>query len=315
MSRREHNSTIISTKQMREAIKKSGYLLEQRVEPIIRDSFGYVETNPIYQDQETGKACEIDLYALSAMQVYKEILSFIFPYIICECENNSQPTVFFIGEYHLPILGTYDFKMSGIPIKLWDEKKSRYQNVTDLMDLKSFHHYCTEAYATQYCNFQMKKDRSDWMALHVDVQHETFNKLIKAMNDRINRHYKSLINPKKPLGERFNIQIYYPTVILQGNLFTAHLKNNRLTLKKTEHVQFRKQFINPDKDKVETYQIDVIVESFLPRYIKILKNEIKKITEFYQNKKPVVCLSIEKIIEDAKKLKDKPTSYRDVFEL
>jgi len=62
---------------MRESIQLSGYLIEQRVEPIIRQSFGYVQTNPIYKDPDTGKSCEIDISSLSASILYKDERSFI----------------------------------------------------------------------------------------------------------------------------------------------------------------------------------------------------------------------------------------------
>ena len=77
----------ISAKQMREAIRRSGYLLEQRVEPIITDSGYYVETNPAFRDAETGKSCEIDVRATSGVGVFRKEGDFIFPVLLCECEN------------------------------------------------------------------------------------------------------------------------------------------------------------------------------------------------------------------------------------
>jgi len=272
----KNDNTSISVGKMREAIKRSGYLLEQRVEPIVREAFGYVETNPIYKDPDTGKSCEIDISALSESRVYKNDMSFIFPMLLCECENNSQPVVFFVGDAFLPFFGQGDLKLSGIPIKFWNSKVEEYMSLADVVDLESFHHFCNGEVATQYCTFQMKKDKSNWMALHNDEQHETFNKLIKAVNYEVTKHFESWWLPDKAEEESVNIQIYYPLLILQGALFSARLKNNRLILKESNHLQFRKQFIRPDKNEAETYQIDVIVESYLPNYLKIIEDEIEK---------------------------------------
>jgi len=310
----QQDSTTISTKQMREAIKQSGYLLEQRVEPIIRNAFGYVETNPIYKDPDTDKSCELDIYALSASRVYKNDMSFIFPILLCECENNSQPVVFFIGDTFLPFFGKHDLKLSGIPIKFWNDKVTEYMSLADVVDLESSHHFCVGQVATQYCTFQMKKDKSNWIALHNDDQHETFNKLIKAVNYEVTKHSENWLLPDKAEEEPVNIQIYYPLVILQGDLFSACLKNNRLILRESNHIQFRKQFIRPEKNEAETYQIDVIVESFLPDYLKIIEAEIDKIMKSLQHQKAKIRLSIEKIIEEAKKLKENQKSYRELFE-
>jgi hypothetical protein len=63
-TRQRISDSRIATKQMKKAIHQSGYLLEQRVEPIIRQTFGYVETNPIFGDPDTGKSREIDICAL-----------------------------------------------------------------------------------------------------------------------------------------------------------------------------------------------------------------------------------------------------------
>jgi len=97
-SKRQIGDGRIATKQMKEAIQQSGYLLEQRVEPIIRQAFGYVETNPVFRDPDTGKSREIDIRALGGVGVYRKEGSFIFPMLLCECENNSQPIVFFTSE-------------------------------------------------------------------------------------------------------------------------------------------------------------------------------------------------------------------------
>ncbi len=61
----------ISKKEMKEAIKASGYLLEQRVEPILTEAGFYVQMNAAYADPETGKSRELDISAISAISVFK----------------------------------------------------------------------------------------------------------------------------------------------------------------------------------------------------------------------------------------------------
>jgi hypothetical protein len=221
----------ITKKQMKEAIKRSGYLLEQRVEPIIRDWFGYVNTNPVFKDPDTEKSCEIDLYAISASKLFDDEKSFIYPVLLCECENNPQPIVFFIGSRLFSFLTERDIKLSGLPVKFWNEKYKEYVPFANVVKLKNFHHFCTGEVSTQYCSFQKKKDKSNWMALHIDEQHDTFNKLIKAINYHISEHFDNWWFSEK-VDEPVNLQIYYPLLIIQGELFTASLKNNQLILKK-----------------------------------------------------------------------------------
>lgn len=113
----------ISPKQMEDAIRNSGYLLEQRIEPIISKQGFFVQMNSAYQDSETGKSREVDLTAIGGIKVYRD--EFLFPYIICECENNAQPVVFFTRYSPLSFLHHEDVRVSGIPVKFWNEKEKK----------------------------------------------------------------------------------------------------------------------------------------------------------------------------------------------
>lgn len=311
-TKRQVGDGRIATKQMKEAIIRSGYLLEQRVEPIIRQAFGYVETNPAFRDPDTGKSREIDIRALAGVGVYRKEGSFIFPMLLCECENNSQPIVFFTSES--PISFTYceDLRASGIPVQFWDN--DGYISLADFTGMEKFHHYCKGEVATQYCSFQLKKDKSSWFAFHSEEQHDTFNSLIKAVDYEVDSHFKDWDLPDQINEENINIQIYYPLLILQGDLYSAHLENNRLMLRKAKHIQFRKQFFSSYKNEVETYQIDVIVEDYLSRYLEIIENEIEKIKKALQRKKGKVFESIEKIVKEAKEGGKEVDSYRKYLE-
>ena len=78
----------ISRNEIVNAIEGSGYLIEQRVEPIITEHGYYVETNDIYVDSDTGKTREIDLTALSGLQIKED--HFLWPNLIVECENPNR---------------------------------------------------------------------------------------------------------------------------------------------------------------------------------------------------------------------------------
>lgn len=311
-TKRQIGNGRISNKQMRDAIQQSGYLLEQRVEPIIAESGYYVETNPVFYDPDTKKSREIDIRAIAGIEIHRKEMSFIFPILLCECENNSQPVVFFTKES--PVSFTYceDLRVSGIPAKFWD--KDGFISLAEFTRMEKFQHYCKGEIATQYCNFQLKKDRSSWMALHDEEQHDTLNKLIKAVDYEVAEHFKSWALPQEEEEERVNIQIYYPVLILQGALYSAYLKNNRLILRKVKHIQFRKELYSTHKNEVETYQIDVIVGNYLPRYLEMIESEVEKIKRVLQRKKLLVFDSMKKIVEEAREAEEKPESYRKYLE-
>ena len=306
------DTSAISTKQMRDAIQRSGYLLEQRLEPILAEEGYFVQTNPVFPDPDTGKSREIDISALSAIQVYKKGRSFIFPKILCECENNSQPVVFFTKESLISFLHHEQVKVSGIPVKFWQE--DGYVSLSEFTGMEKFHHYCKGAVATQYCTFQLKKDKSSWIALHLEEQHDTFNSLLKALDYEIAKHFDGWSLPDKVDEEDVNIQIYYPLVIFQGSLYSANLKNKHLSLRKSKHVQFRKESFLPRTNEVETYQIDVITQEYLTDYLMLIHSEMERVKRVFQRQRANVLLSIEKIVDEAKKLGKKQKSYRECLE-
>jgi len=305
------SSTSISTNQIRDAIQKSGYLLEQRVETILAEEGYYVQTNPVFPDPDTGKSREIDITAISATHIYKKGFDFIFPMMLCECENNSQPVVFFTKKSPISFTHHEEVRISGIPVQFWQD--DGFVSLSEFTGMGKFHHYCKEATATQYCTFQLKKDKSSWIALHIEEQHDTFNSLIKALDYEIAKHFDDWSLPDKVDEENINIQIYYPLVILQGNLYSATLEGNKLALRKSKHIQFRKELFLSRTNEVETYQIDVITEGYLPDYLKIINTEIGKIKKIFQRHRSDILTSIEKIVEEAKKLKN-PNSYRECLE-
>lgn len=297
---------------MSAAITRSGYLLEQRVEQVLSKAGFYVETNPVFPDPETGKSRELDISALGATSIYKKGMNFIFPALICECENNAQPVVFFTRESPISFLHHYEVRVSGVPVKFW--QKDGYINLSDFTGMEKFHHYCKGKVATQYCTFQLKKDRSSWLALHDETQHDTFNSVIKALDYEISKHFDNWRPPTRFESEDVNVQIYYPLVILQGDLYTAELKSKTLVLKKVNHVQFRKEVFSSSAREVHTYQIDVISEKYLPKFLKIVESEVDKIKKVFQRKKGRVRLSIDHIVTEVKKSKKRKKSYRDILE-
>jgi len=307
------NTNLISAKDMREAIQRSGYLLEQRIEPILAEQGYYVQTNPVFPDPDTGKSREIDISALSARRIYKKGYDFIFPVLLCECENNPQPVVFFTKESPLSFMFHEEIKVSGIPVRFW--QKGGYVSLSEFAGMEKFHHYCKGSIATQYCTFHLpKRAKSSWIALHNEEQHDTFNSLLKVLDYEIAQHFDSWYAPER-VDEEVNVQVYYPLLILQGSLYSATLKDNRLSLRGLKHVQFRKQLFLTRRNEVETYQIDVITEEYLPAYLRIVDSEVERVRKVFQRKKSDVLISIEKIVDEVKKLKKKPKSYRKYLEL
>ena len=127
-NRQQTDNDEISAKQMKEAIIRSGYLLEQRVEDILRKEDYFVQANPVFPYPDTEKSGEYDIDAVKSFGIYKpkqEPWEFnaIHLQILCECKHNPQPLVFFIKEAtdEDSLLDRYDIKLSGFPLRFKEE--------------------------------------------------------------------------------------------------------------------------------------------------------------------------------------------------
>lgn len=294
----------ISLKEIKEAIYNSGYLIEQRVEQVFRKNDFLVSANLIYKDIETGKHREMDISASKYVEIKeKEIIGFE---ILCECENNKQPIVFFESDYDycdyanslkyisLPINFNYLLNDLGYP-----EKQP------PLFD---------GLFSTQYCSFiRPKQKNSNWIAHHPDEQHNTFDSFIKKyrFTEKLNENFlfESLQNERRlPLlfSNRLSGTIYFMLVVLQGDIFNAKVKNDDIYLKKTKHIKFVKNSIGTNQ--MDTFFIDVIQEDYLETYIKYIKKEINCIGLLIkQNREDLINSKnkeIKKLQEEIEKIKN-----------
>lgn len=313
----------ISPEEMKEAIWKSDYLLEQRVANVLNSrDYKKPVTNPVYFDPDDGKYHEYDVRAYRDISVYETGLHGIFPTLICECKNNHQPYVFFVQEKEMfePLID--EVRVSGMPSKIWQHDK--YISIQEFIDVESFHHYCRPEVpvASQYCTFK-EAGKSSWIAQHIEEQRgtpeerSTFPSLIKALEFEINEDFKNM--NQWFVGEEtesafIDLSFYYPVLVFQGDIYAAYIEKNDLTLRKSEHIQMNTElFSRYDKDVI-SYHIDVICAEYLPRYLKIIELEMEKVKKILQQHKQQVQLSIDKIVEECKALKKKPKSYRRYLE-
>jgi len=312
--------TKIERAAMREAIERSGYLMEQRVLLVLEKADYYVESNPVYPDPITGKSREYDFSASAALRTFKEELDFVYIQLEGECINNVQPVVFFDRDPTIEFLFAEDIKRSGIPL-YFPYKKSPEDEISiiDHFQFDHFHHYCKGLYSTQFCTFIQKSGKNkekgrEWMACHPDDLHGAFAKLIAATQYAVSGHYSSWSPPEDKDSEPLNLTFFYPVLIFAGDLYACSQRKGMLRFNKSNHIQFRKPI--PYAEHEETYQIDVIRESYLPSFLKIIGREHQTLVRKLRSKKREVRSAIESIVRKAKALEQKEADpdYREVLE-
>ncbi|PYJ49393.1 MAG: hypothetical protein DME87_09855 [Verrucomicrobia bacterium] len=159
-------SEKITRSKITEALLRSGYLLESRVESKLRKQWGYVEANPTYVDPDTGKSREFDLFAMSMQRAGPNQYDFVFAVLLAECINNPQPVVILTKEPLVPFLHHQEVKLAGLPVKVHDkQQQDTWERLSDFLGMEGYHHYCEGRVGTQFCSFAKKKSGrvEEWM--------------------------------------------------------------------------------------------------------------------------------------------------------
>ena len=304
-------SEKITRAEMKDALLRSGYLLELRVESILRERWGYVETNATYSDKETGKSREFDLYGLSAHKVGSEDLDFIFGVLLIECINNPQPLAILTKEPLVGFLHHQEVKLAGLPVKIPNRGfRNGWQRMSEYLGMEGFHHYCNGRVGTQYCSFIKKKSgrNDEWMAMHEGSHYDSFRKLCDVTDYYVDKHFKSW---RFGGPEHVNIEFYYPLVIVQGDLVEAHETKRSVGFRAAEHIQLRQSVAVNGKEM--NYQIDVIRERYLPKYLEMVGVELEKVARLLRRRRKEVRSAMDLIVEEAKNA-DSPERVRELMD-
>lgn len=304
-------SDKIPRAEMRRALIRSGYLLECRVESLLREHWGYAEANGTYPDPETGKSREFDLFGMFAHQVGPDNHDFLFGVLLIECINNPQPLAILTKEPLAGFLHHEEVKMAGLPVKIPDqEQRSGWQRMSDFLAMKDFHHYCNGRVGTQFCSFVKKKSGRDeeWMAMHEGSHFDSFRKLCDVTDYYVDKHFKHWSFDTK---EHLNIELYYPVIILQGDLVEACETKRSVAFRSADHIQFRQSVAT--RGKVADYQIDVIRERYLPKYLELIDSELKKTARLLRRRHEIIRSAIDAIVKEAKDA-DSPEQKRRIMD-
>lgn len=286
--------------EMRDALLRSGYLIESRLESKLRKARRrfYVVANHGYPDPDTGKSRELDLYAMRGTSAGSSDHDYIYSILLIECVNNPQPLALITKESQFSLYPGSEIKLSGLPVKLMD--KGSCFSLPNYLEFHKFHHYHRGRVATQFCSFRRKKDHqnSEWMALHEDAQFDCFRKLCAATDYFREEHFKM----KSIYGlKSIDIQFYYPVLVVAGELLDVRPTKSSVLLAPKQHLRFsQSRFV---RGEVEHFEMDVITESFFPKYLQLVEKELEEIAIRIRRSQKTVRTAINAIIRATKGLR------------
>lgn len=224
--------------QITNAIRDSGYLMEQEVATELENLDFNVKTNSAFEDENEGKSREIDIFATKEFYRNKENKILINVGLICECKNNSNPFVF-IGrnknkadQLFKPKEFVFPFPKYHIPVE-GENNMVRVVPAFNHLGIEKYHHFFLNTQkAVQFCKIVRKG--KNWKALHDGIYDGIFLPLVKALEYQ-----------KKDLKKYTNywnyIFLYYPMVILHSDLFYIDSNDNLATPVPVNHVTFERE--------------------------------------------------------------------------
>ena len=307
MGKRVQQNSKIDRATMMEALDRSGYLMEQRIFPILERAKYVVDTNPVYLDSDTGKPREYDFSAGKAYELFENAGGSLLIHIAGECKNNVQPVVFFEHDPCLKSLFTRNLKCAGIPLYIPGNRGPESDVSLQMQfNFDLFHHYGRGTQSTQYCTFTKKGNERDWMASHPDEWHSSLTSLLVATRQSVS---KNLSDWRPPIGDaeaKVRIHLFYPLLILRDDIYVCSQSDSDVRLKKCDHIQYRRTV--PYGGVEDVYHIDVIKESYLSGYLELLDSEHCELARRMSEHKSTVVDAARRIVRRAKEIGSTPGS-------
>lgn len=285
MSTKDKIPPKITESEIKEALLRSGYLLEQRAEQLLTKRIWYVFSNTAYPDPITGKSRELDVSALQLDGLDQKEnngkpKAILFTWLYIECINNTQPITLF-PKFRFDPDDSSAVRFFADPSQLiYQEKEKkrkgfkepRVTKVRSLLAFWEFHHYCQGSISTQYASFIQKKDGT-WMAWHEEQHNDDF----KALADMVRYKFDKLGESERQQSDPVPVLVnMYPVLLIQGELVeVGHNETGELTVKHVDRGSYVRTMIHDGKE--EEIQIDIVTEKAFPQFLDLIDMERKEI--------------------------------------
>lgn len=225
-----------------DALRKSGYLMEQEVASQLEAFDFHVFPNQAFEDIEEGKSREIDVVARKRVAHSEESKLSAFVEIVAECKNNTNPFIF-IGrpknqtdnlrapqEYVFP-LESYEAQEEPGTIR----RRTSYKSPFFHLGFDKVHYdYAKDMKAVQFCRIYRKG--KEWQANHGGLYDSIFYPIAKAVTS--SKQEQVDFNRSSDWGCFWFI---FPMVIVSGDIYYVDSTIPNPVPESRGHVNFKRQ--------------------------------------------------------------------------
>ena len=224
------------------ALKNSGYLMEQEVATQLEALNFHVFTNQAFEDIEEGKSREIDVVATKRLAHSEEKKLSAFVEIIVECKNSRNPFVF-LGRPKSE--ADYQQAPQGLvyPIAEYEAKEekgtigrlTRYKSPFFHLGLDKLHYdFVKKEKAVQFCRIYRKG--KNWQADHGGLYDSIFYPIAKALTNSKQRELKY-----NRSGDWRCFWFIFPLVIVSSDIYYLDSTKVHPVPVRRAHVTFKRQ--------------------------------------------------------------------------
>ncbi len=250
-----------------DALKQSGYLMEQEVATQLEALNFHVWTNWAFQDIEEGKSREIDVRAIKRVAHNEEKKLSAFVEIIAECKNSTNPFVFLgrpknqMDNLQPPEELLFPRGIYSIPQKGTAKNIAEFNLADPFFHLgfdKVHYDFTSETKAVQFCRIARKNKK--WHANHDGMYDSIFYPMAKAFTAR--KREESVRN-SPPRGDCF--WLFVPMVIISGDILYVDSMAAKPEPQEKSYVTFKREIKSEKLDGI--YNVVFVNQKHLEEFI------------------------------------------------
>jgi len=277
---------------LKEQIKKSGYPLEIEISSILDKKWEVMNTDS-YFDSDEEKMRDIDINSIREIVENSPLMTLA--NLTIECKKNEKfAWVFFTRPYKHNCVYIYGQYLDGLQALTQNFGNTQFM---DLILCESKLHYS-----------RIKKVAPCYDEVSIQARKRGYNSKKSEIFEAVNQLKKYIIYSKEQKFKSgselpFFIDIHFPCIVFDGEMFEARIAGENVELSKIKHVAL----ISSHRTPFSTWDLGFLVDIVHKNHFKIFLNSIENGIKKLKNK---ITKHQEEIFEEIMKTQDVLQSRR-----
>lgn len=285
-----------------ENVNKSGYPLELHLHSYLASNHYWPSSNDYFYDPDGKTARSLDLVADLAYYAKGPPFVHFEAKMAIECKkNDSNAWVFFsvdedyvfsshagqIIDHKKILLGGYDYQSV-----LWDiDNKLRLHYGKEDDNVEGDH------ISISYKVVRKGKESGE----SKDDIFEAINQVLKYVSYNYEKNRLTFLRKAEHGTTLPFVEIYFPVIVFQGDLFEGQYSSGKIKLKPTNHVILKYLFQPSYSESPLEYYIDIVKKEYFETFFKLIESERNMLMKFIEAKKEDLIDNLDSYLEENNK--------------